>query len=92
MDTSTTFKFLIENTDVSYKDVVEATGVSKQMVSYWSKGINPIADKYITIIAKLMKIPESYLSVGLDTKGRLKFKKEQLRKECEKHGFKLEEL
>lgn len=92
MDNSTTFKFLIENTDVSYKDVVEATGVSKQMVSYWSKGINPIADKYITIIAKLMKIPESYLSVGLDTKGRLKFKKEQLRKECEKYGFNLEEL
>lgn len=88
----TTFKFLVENTDVSYKDVVEATGVSKQMVSYWSKGINNIGEKHAVIIADLMGVPEAYLTVGLDLKGRLQFKKEQLRKECEKYGFNLEEL
>lgn len=92
MENETTFKFLIDNSDISYKEIVEATGVTKQMVSYWAKGARPISDKHIKIICDLLHIPESYLSVGLDIKGRLRFKKEQLLKDCAKYGFSLEEL
>jgi len=75
-----------------YTNVAQELGISRQVVNIWIKGIKPIAKKHLPKLANMFNLSEEYFQKELTEIDKLKIQKIKLINECNRLGFKLEEI
>lgn len=89
----TTLEVILKNKNISYVQLGEQLGVTKQLVSLWATGKRQISEQYIDTVAEILNIDKGIITVGLSSKEEImRLKKQQLIKECEKIGISFEQL
>lgn len=89
----TTLEVILKNKNISYVQLGEQLGVTKQLVSLWATGKRQIGEQYVDLIAEILNVDKGIITVGLSSKTEImRLKKQQLIKECEMFGISFEQL